>query len=375
MRVRKMARELDRSPEDLLLLLKDLGHSRFRSGDDMLSDDVAEQLRKAARARPPQARLPTPRSRPAAQASAASPSGGDLMASLVPGVTKTGAPAARPKSAPPRAPERTPPSRAPAAQLPSAEEGAGALLAAERERLAAERSAIDARAAELDARAATLDLRAAALDARELALEARSQSLAEPLYDRGSALSLLEERGLRGQDEAERAIAALASRHLLGGVLGALYPKDKASFARLLSERLVLVGGAIPDGLDAPAVTVSPERADLPGGQTLTKLTNRVGEHLLLAGIRRVLLVGIPPKWHALLKESIDRRVELIFRASLREEDSARNELVVGWNTELGLREEERKQRKTLSISAPTVGEFLEHWALLLRSDSDSDNS
>ena len=40
-RVRKLAKELERTPDDLLLVLKDLGYDRFKSADDMISDEVA----------------------------------------------------------------------------------------------------------------------------------------------------------------------------------------------------------------------------------------------------------------------------------------------------------------------------------------------
>ncbi|MCA9493799.1 MAG: hypothetical protein KC621_27905, partial [Myxococcales bacterium] len=91
LRVRKLARELERSPEDVLLLLKDLGYERYRTPDDLLADDVVARARKAARTTPPRARVPSP-ARPApSSVRAKPPAEADLMAQLVPGAVRTGA--------------------------------------------------------------------------------------------------------------------------------------------------------------------------------------------------------------------------------------------------------------------------------------------
>jgi hypothetical protein len=91
---------------------------------------------------------------------------------------------------------------------------------------------------------------------------------------------------------------------------------------------------------------------------------------LLLNGLRRVLLVAVPPRWHALLREGMDRRVELLFRAALlregREaEELGRVDVVVVWNAEIdpGIA---LGRGRVLSITTPTVGEFLERWCLAL---------
>ena len=82
LRVRKLARELERSPEDVLLLLKDLGYERYRTPDDLLADDVVARARKAARTTPPRARVPSP-ARPApSSVRAKPPAEADLMAQL-----------------------------------------------------------------------------------------------------------------------------------------------------------------------------------------------------------------------------------------------------------------------------------------------------
>jgi hypothetical protein len=402
-RVRKIARELDRSPEDLLRLLKDLGYARFRSEDDMMPDPVAEQLRRAARSHPPRAVLPVAARKPSSvPPPSAGPSADDLMAKLVPGVVRVEGepkPRARASSIPAASKETaTREARAPREGRPDGRsmellaqlEGEREKLSQERarlealqERLLAEERALQVRQTELEARAAELEARAQALEQKQQQLqeaeakeaEVKAQQAPKLALSRGavlgnSVLALMEERGLRGQDEAERAIGALAGAHALGKLLGTLVPGDPVAFTRLLQERLVLVGGPIPEGLGVPAVTVSPERADLPGGERLGRTVGRIGELLLLNGLRRVLLVAVPPRWHALLREGMDRRVELLFRAALlregREaEELGRVDVVVVWNAEIdpGIA---LGRGRVLSITTPTVGEFLERWCLAL---------
>jgi hypothetical protein len=406
-RVRKIARELDRSPEDLLRLLKDLGYARFRSEDDMMPDPVAEQLRRAARTHPPRAVLPVPSRPPRMATPSGSPGpvgpsgagvmGDDLMAKLVPGVVRVegeAKPRGRP-SMPPASPvskearpvrELRPPPEPPgrSTELLAQLEGERERLAQERarlealqERLAAEEQALQVRKAELEAQALALKEAAEREAQAQQALQAQqAQQTPKLALSRGavlgnSVLALMEERGLRGQDEAERAIAALAGSHALGKLLGTLVPGDPVAFTRLLQERLVLVGGPIPEGLGVPAITVSPERADLPGGERLGRTVGRIGELLLLNGHRRVLLVSVPPRWHTLLRDGMDRRVELLFRATApardgREgEELGRVDVVVVWNADLdpGL---SPARGGVMSITAPTVGEFLERWCLAL---------
>lgn len=335
-RVRKLARELERTPDDLLLVLKELGYERFRSPDDMVSEDVAARLRRAARSLPPRAIGSAPPPRPTPRRTTSGDED-DLMARLVPGVVREGASGpARVSSRP--LPKVVAPALAP--RPPDAVQEARQALAEERTRLeelrtalAEERKALSALRAEIEAeRARAVEERRAVEDAEREAERAHERRLAG--VDRISLVALLEERGLRGLDEGERALAALASHHQLGRVLSTLVPADPEAVRRLLAERLVLVGGAIPVALSAlAAVTVSEDRADIPGGDRLAKALGRMGEQLLLNGYRRIALAGVPPRWHALLREGLDRRVELVFRpaGAWSREDLARMDLLVVW--------------------------------------------
>ncbi|MCB9688549.1 MAG: hypothetical protein H6735_26160, partial [Alphaproteobacteria bacterium] len=332
LRVRKLARELERSPEDVLLLLKDLGYERYRTPEDLLTDDVVARARKAARTTPPRARVaatarsapPAPRSKPPIEA--------DLMAQLVPGAVRTGArPVARtapPLPAPPRG-------RGPVLAEERADEARGA-LAAERERLeraraelAAERAAL---ADERDRLLAERDALRLERDTLERAVAERDRTVRER-----SVLGLLEARGLSGTDEAERAVAALAQHKELGRLLGGLTPIDPEGFRRLLADRLLLVAGPPPEGVGA-AVQVAEDRADIATGPELHRRIARIGQGLLLEGCRRVLVAGLSPRLHGLLREHLDPRVELAFRpGGVRDEagiraDLERGDLIVTWN-------------------------------------------
>ncbi len=366
-RVRKLARELDRSPDDVLGLLADhLSLARYSSPEDMLPDEVAAQVRKVAKTAP--VRHLEARSRPAPSRNhpqdPPSPAA-DLMAELVPGVTVPGAP--RPAR---RAP-RPPPSAAPAARPPTlgderqtdvrqalAEErrrleAARAELAAERAALAAEREALEAARAEAEvARAALRDDRIGA--------EAR-------LRERTLA-GLLERRGLKGADEHGRALAALAAGGHLARLAAELVPSEPDVVQRLLRERLTLTSGAVPDSV-GPVVWVSPERADLRGGAELDRLLSRLSEGWLLAGRRRVVWLGVPQRFHALLREKLDRRVELVLRPggerteAQTRDDLASADLLIAWGVAPtpGARALWAAARgKVVELEVATLGEALE---------------
>lgn len=355
-RLRKMARELERSTDDLLRMLRDLGFDRFKSEDDMLSEPVADAVRKAAKSRPARAtwsgRVTSPPSPPRlVSAPTAAP---DLMAALVPGVVRVGArpgPAARPVPATPEIVE-DPVERV--AALPELEQIRHELELA-RERLAASTG----REQELRVALAAVT---GERDQASVELEAlRGRPLLAP-SDLPTVHDLLEERGLRGLDESERALAALAGARLLGRLLDQLRCEDPEALRRLLVDRIVLVGGPIPENIGSPVVTVSPDRADLPALEVISRALARIGEQLLLNGGRRVLLVGVSPRWHGIIRDGVDRRVELAFRA-VYAEDAGKHDLVVGWNVDLA---GEHSRPRRIPVRAASFGEFLDRWSSAL---------
>jgi hypothetical protein len=122
-------------------------------------------------------------------------------------------------------------------------------------------------------------------------------------------------------------------------------------------------------------VTVSEDRADLPGGERLTRAIRAIGDNALLEGRRRILFTGIPPRWQPLVASGLDRRVEATFRpggtrdAATAAEDVKHFDLAVFWNTELtrGAREIwEAARSRLVEVEADSFGEWLQRAPALL---------
>ena len=305
-RVRKLARQLGRAPEDLVDLLQVIGLSRYSSPNHMLPAHAEDALREAVRKMPPgrrpaPVRPPTPRPAPTL-----TPKSG--MQQVVPGVV----------------PIDTPPANELALESHRQHlERAKASLEKERESLAAlrqeaeaERDALRAERAQLEARQTELDGALAATRRERSALRERVEFLQKEREEDHTFLAyMLHERGLRGMDECERAIAALARRRQLRPILELLRCDRPDRVRDVLDQRLVLVGGAIPDALPdtLAAVSVAPDRADVPGERDLSRALARFGEILMLHGLRRLTVLGGRPAWHKTLREGLDPRVELRF--------------------------------------------------------------
>lgn len=357
-RVRKLARELDGTTGEILGLLHELGLGRYRSPEDMLPGAAVEKVRRAwkrgVRAAPvavEDAPRPAPQRGPRQE---------DLMSQLVPGVVPQAkaAPRARPKA---------PPIDAPLEQaVEEARRGEREALAGLRREADAARVALEADAQALEAARAALGTDREALEeAREAfsreraALEADRQALEEAraaLEHERNALDqarqaregvplvqVLSDRGLRGADEFERALAGLAQHRQLRELLQWLSVTDPDQAATLLSRTLVLVGGEIPAALPSglTGIQVAPERAEIPGWEALGRGLTKVGELLMLHGLRRVVVVGGRPGWQRLLREGVDDRVEIRFLPPARrtpeeaESDVARADAVILWGTGL----------------------------------------
>lgn len=357
-RVRKLARELNRGPDEVIGLLHAIGMERYRSADDMLPDPTAEAVRRAIR----DGVAPVPVAvidRPTAKAIEVDEAP-DLMSRLVPGVSRGGkAPiAARPQPVP------APIARAKESPAPRPENTR--VIEAERQAVAAERAALEAERDALRRDHGGLGEREEALAEERARLEAEWSTLAEervnvarereavarersetardraaaipPLRGSGRSLAdLLTARGLRGLDEHERAIGALASARMLGDLLGRLRVDEVELVDRFLRERLVLVAGEAPAGVGAAAVTVAPDRAEIPDAAGLTKAIARLGEALLLAGLRRLLIIGGRPAWQKLLRSGLDARLEVRFLPAAprtradAEQDVQRTDVVALW--------------------------------------------
>jgi hypothetical protein len=288
------------------------------------------------------------------------------MSQLVPGVV----PVARRDSAPvPTRPKvdapleeiaqtiagsEAPPDRAALEAERAALEAERAALEAERAALDVDRTALETDRAELDADRAALeegrsvlegllgDVEARAGDLEQTRVAIQEAKRLEDSLNVGLA-EVLEDRGLRGADEFERALGALSQARRMRELVPLLTVRDRVATLEVLREVLVLVGGDVPDGLPRGrgGVQVAPDREELPGWESLRRDLGRVGELLLLNGLRRVVVVGGHPTWQRLLREGVDARVDLRFqqaapRASDEvESDEGRIDVVVFWGGEV----------------------------------------
>ncbi len=306
-RVRKLAKEVRRSPGEVLGLLHHLGYVNYKRPDDMVADAPAGKLRTAVKRGVVAPSLDVAeRARPSEPLSSLS-AGDDLMAQLVPGVVRKGlggppvVPTAAP-SAPASAPPPTPVAPAPAPAAPRDPELARAVA-----ELSSARDALAARVAALETQ------RMEAQEAAGGAVAALQGSQPVPLE--GVAVAeLVEARGLRGRDEGLRAVEALLAARGGQGLLSARLDAAAVSELQRELQGLVLLDGPPPAELTVPAVAVSEDRAEAPGAPTLDRQLHDLSEHMLLSGWRRLALVGVPPRWHAAIGHRLDRRVEVSFR-------------------------------------------------------------
>ncbi len=371
-RVRKLARRLGRSPADLLGVLQAIGVRRYRSPEDMLPDKVERKLLSALKdgVRP----VPV---EPVAVRQVSEPSPQRPVATgIFAGVRRQRDPRFETMEHAPNRPHSAPsdetmagegPARA--VRVPGEPADASTLhdaLRAEREALRAEREALRAEREALVAAREALAAEREALAAERARLEALERPGVTPLQE------VLEERGLKGADESERAIRALAESRRVAEILPYLRVEDAAGLHRYLSDVLVLVDGKPPEGVRGALVAVAPERSEVPGAAEWRRLTSRVSEALLLNGARRVLIVGGPIRMHRLLADAFDPRIEVRFRPAQRvyatdaEADLAQVDALVLW------RVEEAPEARTIydrgrvhvaRVSRPSVRDLLQGWA------------
>jgi hypothetical protein len=319
LRVRKLAKELRRSPDELLGHLQTMGYVKYQSPEDMLADSVVSKLRRT---------LPKGDYRPRAEGkSQAGRGSGQLMDQLVPGVVRLdarkdlGVPA-RPKQSGPQAVPASRPAPAP----PGAERAAADLaveqdkLASERRTLAAERAALTEEGAKLTSEAERLAEDAARLKALEAAFKVEQAAFAEQCAKvdaqdgiRFTLAQAFEARGLIGLDEFERALGGMARARVLRELIPMLGVRDLDEVEQLLSRRLRLVGGE-PLAFLEPffgMVTVSDDRGELDGQGRTRLAVEALGESLLLNGISTVTLVVDRPAIFRCVQEYLDERITL----------------------------------------------------------------
>lgn len=205
-------------------------------------------------------------------------------------------------------------------------------LAAELETRTAERDSLRQRVEELQqaldqARAAALAAEAAVAPAAEGAApadEARSQAdaldeaaeeLAPVPAPEGSLLALLSDCGILGADEAGRLLRVLGEAHLLPQLLQHLGPTNAEAAARVIRERVQLLGGCEACPADVPGrvvLQVPKQRCEVCLGGDARRLARGFVDGLLLLGLTRAALVGGSALEHQQLRRLVaHHRLEL----------------------------------------------------------------
>jgi len=362
-RIDALAEQCGVAPREILRVLIDLGQFRYIRFSQQVGDDLADQVRaRLAPATEPTSQKPAGRPEEDSFAQAMSAAGvqrldgrsspskvskkrkqskskGRAAAKAVPiaaaQIEPAPAPTVEPIPAPAIEPVLAP--AAPAEAVPVAPAEVGPVLTApapEREPESADSDAC----AELQIKLSSLEGQLAALHdehshasqqlqslrAERDELQASSAALATtgplPGVADGatSLLALLQERGLRGIDEAGFALRALLSAHLLDSSLPLLLSVDSGRVRRVIGERLCLCCGreACGEPRSVEQVRVPEQRCELCGGQALPRVHHLFSDACLLSGITRVLVYG-GRKWHqAWLDAGKDPRVQLRTRAS-----------------------------------------------------------
>ncbi len=357
--IRKLARRLGRSPEDLVRTLGAMGHSRFASADDVLPGELAERL--VARVHAPKAparapaddfeslmrsegvtRLGTSKSARKPMARKPPPAAAPRRAAVASRTDRANPHAAQRKAAP--APEY-------ARELEQVLNGTRDRLRNLEHELASVQDQQHAEAVDHEGRVRQLEHQLAAEHRARLGAEARAHEAEGQLAARDadaarvpSLRELLAERGLMGEDEeAEALIAVLRSRRL-GVLASSLVPSDLARLRRLLVERVVLhcgrKGCPVPGGM-APVV-VAEARCEVCAGSNMARGFARLSEALMLNGLRRITIVGGTVGYHRHIRQGIDERIEVKLVEGTRrrtrrqaDRDVDGSQLVVVWGGSL----------------------------------------
>lgn len=340
-RVKKLARELQTSPQVVISVLEELGYDRYRNPADMVPDSAVSKLRVRASELKREGRWSTalPSSRPVSSVASprpASPSVEDQRDRLSNALDR---PIEQVVGIAPNEADSVKASLAEASRAVKAEQAAlheqsrrladrAARLQEQADALRAERDEIQRERDDLRAQKERL---LGELDEAQKHLEARAADL-DAIEAGGIPLTrLLDERGLIGADEHARALASLAQARLLDSLVGRLRVVDAEPVRRVVKSRLVLAEGPVEgvEGLaNIAAVHVAPDRAEIPTAERLTAMRERLWQELLLCGVRRMRLIGLDALEQRLLRAKVDPRLELtLLPAVPRDAASARDDV------------------------------------------------
>jgi len=346
--VADLARKLGMPSDELCRLLTSMGFGVYRSRNDIVPVDIAHKVRQALAARGHFAPAdpvtmteamaePRPQAVPVDIFRQAMSVAGDqpLASPPRPRPQKEKRPTPRKGPAPAQGTQAVPGAAtakdAPTAPSPqrggapaeTARKVEPASVPLEMVRLRAENDALKGSIAALEAERSTL------LEDRErfsrdklVALEAaeRRASAVAAEADRLRALTVpvslteaFRRRGTEGVDEVRRGMQALLETGTAREVLANLSVSGDERIGEILSRNLCLSCGR--PGCEPPsplvALVVPPERCELCGGATASRLFRLLNDACLLTGTTRLVFAGGREAIHRWIREGLDRRVQV----------------------------------------------------------------
>jgi hypothetical protein len=315
MRIRKLAKELKLTEQEVFGLLHGMGHGRYINAEQMLPTEIVEQVRK----RGPPAGPKAPAWRP--------PEEREIRDLDRPSKTPPAKPTARPA-----------PTASPTASKPTVSKVEPVPVSAATAEIAGLRGLLHATESELaqsKERIAAVEQELATSENHRRAL-LRALAVASVREPRQSVREAFLRRGLLGDDEIAHALRAWGEAHRLQELLEPLHVANPQVFQALLDERMLLIG----PGEDCPAgivpVVVGPERSERCTATAVRTALARMSTALLINGKKRIVVHGGAAAWQREFKQGLDPRIELRFYPHLSRgplPDTGESDVVVLWDS------------------------------------------
>lgn len=225
--------------------------------------------------------------------------------------------APRPQQVPQQQSPRAPHARHRDPKVPAAVQAPLQELATRLVRAKSANAELAAKNRELEQQMDALRLTLAKTQARALDAQESARALQVRAGEDGASAKLsdlLETRGLIGEDERNAAIRALIEVRRWDAIAADLKPLDPAAARSALELYVVMACGRgecePPKGMGC--VQVTPRRCEVCGGEGPKRHLRRLGDAMLLHGLRRVALVGGPAGYRRLVRENLDERIKML---------------------------------------------------------------
>lgn len=331
MRVRKAAKVLDCSPEDVIGLLLALGITRYKTTQDQLSDRIVTRLQEAVRSglKPVQTVVKEQRKKNKP------PSPLVVGSSVMDGLMRASEEAELPG-------------------LPTDEGVQDGNFQVELRELAHQKALLE-QGREVLAEQKRLHAEQIQQAVQDKPVATPPKAVTQPT----TLGSLLEERGLTTLDQWDAALVALGKGRMLAPLVETLVSSEPQKFRRLFADKLLLVEGLPPTRVPPGMVTVQVPvgQGELPDGEILERGLEGLGERFLLHGMRRVVVCGGSHIGWWYLKDSMDPRV-LLEVADRLPVGKISADLVILWGYKLSDEERTRLDLTTATVLEAGSSQF-----------------